>query len=175
MTVTVTVGLVIALPVACWLATSLRRVPTGQRLVVTRRGIVRRVHEAGLAGRVPLLDRWELEPAEPHELPLMARARTADGVRILVLAEVVVSLPAPRPDTRYADPWIPAEVAAQEAIGRAVGTWSAAELTRSAVSGKRALRHAVSAAVDEHGVTLLDLRLMEVDVQLEDLLDSGPP
>jgi regulator of protease activity HflC (stomatin/prohibitin superfamily) len=175
MTVTMTVGLAIALPVACWLATSLRRVPPGQRLVVTRRGVVRRVHEAGLAVRVPLLDRWALEPAEPREVALMARARTADGVRILVLAEVVVSLPAPRPDTTYADRWIPAEGAAQEAIGRTVGTWSAAALTRSAVSGQRALRQAVSAAVDEHGVTLLDLRLVEVDVQLEDLLDSGPP
>jgi regulator of protease activity HflC (stomatin/prohibitin superfamily) len=175
-TVTTTVGLAIILPVACWLATSLRRVPGGQRVVVVRRGRVRRVHDAGLAVRVPVLDRFEHDPVGAHELPLMVRAATADGLRVLVLAEVTVSLPAPRPGTAYADPWLPAEVAAQETIARVVATWTAAELTRSALEAQRPLRHAVSAAVDDHGVTLLDLELAEVDVQLdEDVFDRGRP
>ncbi|HCB05889.1 MAG TPA: hypothetical protein DEQ43_16860 [Nocardioides bacterium] len=173
MNVAATIGLTLALPVACWLATSVRRVPSGQRLVVVRGGVVQRVRESGLAVRVPLLDSFEAELSEPHELPLMVRATTADGVRVLVLAEALISLPAPRPATTYADPWLPAEGVAQETIARVVSTWPAAELATAAVAGQRPIRHAVSAAVDEHRVTLLDLRLVEVDVQLEDQLDSG--
>ncbi|HEX5090357.1 MAG TPA: hypothetical protein VFV89_21285 [Nocardioides sp.] len=169
-----TIGLAMAVPVACWLATSMRRVPAGRRLVVTRRGVVHRVHEAGLAVWAPLVDRCQVELSEPHEVPLLVRATTLDGVRVLVLAEATVSLPAPEPGTAYADPWVPAEGAAQATIARVVATWSASELATSAVAGQRSVRHAVSAAVDEHRVTLLDLWLVEVDLQLDDLLDSGP-
>lgn len=175
MTVTTTVGLVLALPVVCWLATVLRLVPQGHRVVVTRRGVVRRVHGSGVTVRVPFLDQYRLEQSEPHELPLMVRTTTSDDVRVLVLAEATVLLPAPRPGTAYADPWEPAEAAAQEAVGRVIGARSAHDLLHPEPLEQRTLRHAVSAAVDAHGVTLLELDLASVDVQLDVPIEASGP
>jgi hypothetical protein len=167
MTVTTTVGLTLALPVVCWLATALRPVPRGHRIVVTRSGLVRRVSESGLAVRVPVLDRFVTEPAGVHEVPLMVRAETSDGVRVLVLAEAHISLLAPRPGQQYADPWPPAERTAEAAVARVVEARPAADLLRAGVVAGLPIRHAVSAAVDDHGVTLLDLDLVEVDVLID--------
>jgi regulator of protease activity HflC (stomatin/prohibitin superfamily) len=154
--------------VMCWATTCVRRVPSGQWLAVTRRGVVRRSHSSGLAWRLPFLERFEHELSCPHDLPVAVRATTRDGVPVLVLLEATVSIPKPAPGVRYADPWPAAELAAEEAIARVVTDWSAAGLTQTAAAAQQPLRRAVKATVDELGVEVHDLELVEVGVQLPD-------
>jgi hypothetical protein len=173
MTVT-TVGLVAVLPIAYWLATAVRRVRDDRHVLVVRAGVVMRAHESGWAFRVPILEQFAYHDTEPRTLPLLVRATTRDAAPVILLGEATVSLPTPRPGEAYADPWVPAEAAAQDTISRVVSTWSTTEVTRRASTARAPLRHAVSAAVDEHGVTLLDLSLAEVHPPLVDaVLDRG--
>ena len=99
----------VALVLLARLTTSASLVPSGQRRVVTRRGRVRRVVERGIAWRVPLLERFELVLSTSHDLPVGVRARTIDGVPVLVLVETVVTLLPPEGGQQYADPWPAAE------------------------------------------------------------------
>ncbi|WP_296606299.1 SPFH domain-containing protein [Nocardioides sp.] len=154
--------------VGCWAATCVRRVPAGQWLAVVRGGVVRRSHVAGFAWRLPLVERFARDLSQPHDLPVMVRATTSDGVPVVVLLEASVSIPAPPPGTRYADPWPAAEVAAEETVARVVTEWSAAGLTQTASAARLPLRRAVRATVDELGVEVHDLELVEVGVQLPD-------
>lgn len=154
--------------VATWVTTCLRRVPAGQWLAVTRRGVVRRSHASGLAWRLPFAERFEHDVSRPHELPVAVRATTRDGVPVLVLLEATVSIPRPAPGTRYADPWPAAELAAEEAVARVVTDWSAGELPQAAAAAQKPMRRAVRATVDGLGVEVHDLELVEVGVQLPD-------
>ncbi|MDF1602160.1 SPFH domain-containing protein [Nocardioides sp. YIM 152315] len=150
----------------CWAAACVRRVPSGSWVAVTRDGMVRRVRRSGLAWRLPFVERFEQEVDDRQEVPLHVRAATRDGVRVHVLAEAVVSVPRPVVGAAYVDPWSAAERAAEEAIARSVTDWSAAELTQTAAATTRPLRRQVDAAMDEHGVRVADLALVEVDVPL---------
>ena len=168
-----TIGLAVSVPVACWLAICTRLVPRGQRVAVVRRAAVRRVHDAGAAYRMPFVESFVSVPAEPHEVPLMVRATTSDGLRVLVLADATVVLPRPKPGTRYVAPWRVAEPDAEQAVARAVAGWTTSELL-SGISGFHpSLRHAVSAAVDRHGVTVHELELAHVDVLVDVQADEG--
>lgn len=166
-----TVVLAVSISVACWLASGLRRAPDGHWLATTRDGRVRRVCDRGWAWRIPLLEQFTPVAADPHEQPLVVRATTSDGARVLVLCEATILLPRPRPGTPYADPWRGAERVAEQTVARAVEGWRSEQLAASASAGQRTLRHAVSAAVDEYGVTLLELDLVGLEVQLE-VLDA---
>lgn len=154
--------------VATWATTCVRRVPAGQWLVVTRGGVVRRSQAAGLAWRLPFVERFEHDLSRPHDLPVAVRATTRDGVPVLVLLEATVSIPRPAPGTRYVDPWPAAELAAEETIARAVTDWTAAGLTQTAAAAQKPLRRAVRSTVDGLGVEVHDLELVEVGVQLPD-------
>jgi len=154
--------------VACWLTTCVRRVQPGQWMVVTRHGLVVRECRSGLGWRLPLVERFEQDLDEPHEIPVGVRATTRDGVPVLVLVEATVSIPRPVPGTRYADPWPAAELAAEETIARSVTGWSAADLTQTADAAQRPLRSAVRTAVDELGVEVHDLELVEIGVRLDE-------
>lgn len=168
-----TVGLLVSVPVACWLATCTRLVPRDQRVAVVRGAAVRRVHDVGAAYRMPFVESFVSVPADPHEVPLMVRATTSDGLRVLVLAEATVVLPRPEPGIRYVDQWRVAETDAEEAVARAIAGWSTSDLL-SGISGFHpSLRHAVSAAVDPHGVTVHELELAHVDVLVDVQADEG--
>lgn len=145
----------------------IRRVQPGWRVAVVRRGVVRRVRTSGVAWRLPLVESFVEEVDDPHDVPLHVRATTRDGVPVLVLAEATVSLPRPVVGTRYADPWPAAELAAEGTIAQSVAGWSAAEITHAAAATSRPLRRAVGEAVDEHGVRVVDLTLVEVGVPLD--------
>lgn len=166
MTATTLLLVAAGLLVLCWLSMAVARVPSGQWTVVTRGGVVRRGYSSGWAWRLPFVERFEHELAEPHELPVSARATTADGVPVLVMLEVRVSIPRPGAGTRYADPWPAAELVAEQTIAHAVADWSAADLTQAAADARRPLRHAVRTAVDGLGVEVHDLELVEVGVRL---------
>ena len=104
--------------------------------------------------------------------PLLVRATTRDGLRVLVAAEATVVLPRLEAGVRFVDPWPAAEPAAEEAIVRAIAGWTTTDLL-SGVSGYHgSLRHAVSAAADPHGVAVHELLLDAVDV-LVDVGDVG--
>jgi hypothetical protein len=122
---------------------------------------------------MPFVERFVPVPAGAHEVPLMVRATTGDGLRVLVLAEAAVALPRPEPGVRYVDPWPPAEEAAEAAVAEAVAGWSTAELLSGVPGCLGRLRHAVSAAVDRFGVTIHDLTLVEVDVQVDESVLGG--
>lgn len=147
-------------------ASPIRLVPPGRWVAVVRRGVVRRVRSSGLVWRLPVVEQFVEEADGPCEVPLFARSTTRDGVPVLVLAEATVSIPQPAVGTRYVDPWPAAELAAEESIARSAARWSAADLTHSVAETKRPLRHAVGEAVDEHGVHVTDLSLVEVGVSL---------
>lgn len=168
MTVTALVLAAVVVLATCWVSVGVRRVQPGQWLAVTRGGVVRRSRTSGLAWRLPLVERFEADVDQPHELPVGVRATTADGVPVLVLLEATVSIPRPEPGTRYADPWPAAERAAERTIAHTVTGWSAADLTQAVAAAQRPLRRAVKSAVDELGVEVHDLELVEVDVQLHD-------
>lgn len=175
MTVTTATLLFVALSAAIWSATCVRRVPRGQWVATTRRGVVRRARGSGFAWRLPFLEEFEADIEEPHEIPLGVRATTSDGVPVLVLAEATVSLPRPAAGTAYADPWPRAELAAEETVARSVSGWTVAQVTRSATGARRPLRRAVRDAVEDHGVELSELELVEVAVQLDDsIAERGP-
>lgn len=143
-----------------------RRVPRDRWVAVVRRGVVRRLHTSGVAWRLPAVERFVEEPDDLHDVPIHARTTTRDGVPVLVLAEATVSLPRPVVGTRYADPWPAAELAAEESIARSAAGWSVAELTHTIAETTPPLRRAVGQAVDEHGVQVLELALVEVGVTL---------
>ena len=145
----------------------LRRVPRGSWVAVVRRGVVRRVRTSGVAWRLPLVEQFVEDADHPSDAPLSARSTTRDGVPVLVLAEAKVSFPRPVVGTRYADPWPAAELAAEATIARTVADWSAAEITHSAAVTTQPLRREVRAAVDQHGVEVVDLTLVEVGVSLD--------
>ena len=142
------------------------RVPRGRWVAVVRRGVVTRVFTSGVAWRLPFVDRFVERPEDLDGVPIHARATTRDGVPVHVLAKAAISVPRPVVGTTYADPWRAAELAAEELIARTAAGWSAADLRDSVVETTRPLRRAVDEAVDEHGVELLDLALVEVDVSL---------
>jgi hypothetical protein len=160
-------------------STPVRRVPEDGWLATSRSGVVRRVYDAGLAWRVPLLDRWVHGPSGPVSRPLLVRAGTRDGVRVLVVAQAVVTLPVPTVGAAYAAAWPRAELDAEDAVGRFLASHDLAELTRDVPALGPPLRHTVSASVDAHGVAVLELEVVEVTV-LRDLaedeksLDRGP-
>ncbi|WP_459969137.1 SPFH domain-containing protein [Nocardioides pyridinolyticus] len=144
-----------------------RWVPRGHWVAVVRRGVVRRVRTSGPIWRLPFVERFVEDVVGPSEAPVLARSVTRDGVPVLVLAEATVSFPRPALGTRYADPWPAAEQAAEETIARTVADWSAAEITRAAAVAAQPLRREVRAAVDPHGVQVVDLTLVEVGVSLD--------
>lgn len=169
MTTTTLLLLAAAVLVVCWAATCTRLVAEGRWTVVTRDGVVRRVHAGGLAWRWPVLDRFEPEIDVRRVAPVGSRAATADGVPLLVLAEATVSVPRPVPGTRYVDPWKVAERAAEDAIARSVTGWAAVELTQTAAAAQGPVRDAVASAVDDLGVRLHELELVEVAIRLDEM------
>lgn len=169
MTATTLLLLAAAVLVVCWAATCTRLVAAGRWTVVTRGGVVHRVHASGLAWRWPFVERFEPEIDARREAPVGARATTTDGVPLLVLAEATVSVPRPVPGTRYVDPWTGAERAAEDAITRSVTGWAAAELTQTAAAAHGPIRDAVESAVDDFGVRLHDLELVEVGIRLDEM------
>ncbi|MGB0102315.1 MAG: hypothetical protein WBP61_18695 [Nocardioides sp.] len=103
----------------------------------------------------------------PSEEPVLARSTTRDGVSVLVLAEATISVSRPVVGARYADPWPAAELAAEATIARTVADWSVADITHAAAVTRQPLRREVRAAVDPHGVQVVDLMLLEVGVSLD--------
>lgn len=166
---TATTLLLLAAVVLVWAATCTRLVAGGRWTAVTRAGVVRRVHAAGLAWRWPFLERFEPEIETHRAAPLGARATTTDGVPLLVWAEATVSVPRPAPGARYVDPWLVAERAAEDAIARSVTGWAAAELTQTAAAARGPIRDAVESAVDDLGVRLHGLELVEVGIRLDEM------
>ena len=61
-------------------------------LVVVRSGRVVRTRSGGLALRLPGLERFERVPTGRELLPLVARARTRDGVDVVLLADLALQV-----------------------------------------------------------------------------------
>jgi len=162
-------------PVVAVLAfSSLRWVPAGQRIVVTRRGIVSRVGGPGLFFRVPVAERVLLAPSGAEELFLGVHATTRDGtdVRLLVTAEV--RLPPPDRGQPYVDPRGAGGLALEALLADAVRQHETASLPD-------ALRRSWSELVAEadrvgriNGLEVIDLELDELDALLTPHLGRGP-
>lgn len=137
-------GSVLLLAVLALLAgASLRWPPPGHVLVLSRRGVVRRVVGRGPTWRWPLLDDVEVVPVEAEPLAVTVRATTHDGHEVRVLAESATAVPLPVPGDR-ADALERARDAAEDelatALARAVGTSTVAELDRLSVHGLEAVQ-----------------------------------
>ena len=68
--------------------TSVRRAAPGELVLVVRGGRVVRARRAGLVARRPVGERFEVVPTGDRSLPLVVRARTRDGVDVVVLADL---------------------------------------------------------------------------------------
>jgi regulator of protease activity HflC (stomatin/prohibitin superfamily) len=147
-------------------AAALRRVIADQVVVVVRRGRVQRVHESGLAWRIPVLERFEAQLALEHDLPVGVRATTRDGVPVILLVELTVKVPPPRPGDPFVDPWPGAELAAESVLADAVASWTVGGLPDAAAVAVRPLLRPVQSATREHGVESVRLELVEIDVPL---------
>lgn len=151
---------------ALLVVSSLRWVPAGHLLVVTRRGVVSRVTGAGLRLGWPLLDRAEVIEIAAQELPLLVRGTTRDGsdVRLLVVGQVRL-LP-PSPEQPYLDPLLSAGAAARRALATVVRRLDVSALPDALVHAWPSVVESVDAAVRPCGVVVLDLTLSELDVVL---------
>jgi len=91
----------VAVVLLCLLAVAgLRWTPPGQLLVVSRRGVVRRVVGRGPAWRWPLLDAVELVPVGSDPVAVSVRATTRDGHEVRLLAEAALAVVPPSPGAR---------------------------------------------------------------------------
>jgi hypothetical protein len=118
---------------------SLRWAPPGHVLVVSRRGVVRRVVGGGPTWRWPLLDTVRTLPREGEPLTVSVRATTRDGHEVRLLAET------PAGPTRPLSPGDPADAAdraraaaeadLEDELARAVGARDVADLERLDVCG----------------------------------------
>jgi regulator of protease activity HflC (stomatin/prohibitin superfamily) len=160
----------LGVPLLALLATvSLRWVPEGHVLVVSRRGLVSRVTGAGLRLRWPVIDRAEVVPVEPQELPLVVRADTADGCEVRLLVTASVMLVPPSPLERFIEPLASAELAAQRVLAEAVRRLAVADLAEGLTQSWPTLVAAADAATRPRGVRVLELELAELDVLLAPL------
>lgn len=104
--------------------TSVRRAAPGELVLVVRGGRVVRARRAGLVARRPVGERFEVVPTGDRSLPLVVRARTRDGVDVVVLADLrlVVDDVAPGTD------WRPASDAVRTAEDVVAGTVARCEV-----------------------------------------------
>lgn len=102
--------------VALLAGASVRWAPRDHVLVVSRRGVVRRV-AVGPTWRWPLLDRVEAVPTTPEPLAVSVRATTRDGHEVRLLAEAEVAVDRPLPGD-HADAVRRARASAEEDLAR---------------------------------------------------------
>lgn len=108
----------LAVPLVALLAGASLRWPLRDHvLVVSRRGVVRRVVGSGPTWSWPLLDRVEAVPTTAEPLAVSVRATTRDGHEVRLLAEAEVALDRPLPGD-HADAVRRARVSAEEDLAR---------------------------------------------------------
>ncbi len=152
---------------------SLRCVPRGHRLVVTRRGIVSRVAGPGLLLRIPVADRVALQPTGPEELPLAVHATTRDGTDVRLLATAEVRLPPPQRDRPLADPRRAGGLALEGVLAGWVETQDVASLPGAVRRAWAELVVEAGRAGEACGVEVLGIELDELDAVLTPF-DHGP-
>lgn len=148
-------------------------VPFGHRRVVLRSGTVRRVAESGLAWHVPLAEAAVQVVSEPHGLPVRVRATTADGVPVLVLAEVEVRLLAPDVGRPWTDPSSEAERLAEQVLADLVASLPVTQLRYALRGAEHRLRERLAARAAQLGVEVRAVEVLEVDLPLASDRGSG--
>jgi hypothetical protein len=88
-------------------------------LLVVRSGRVVRTRTGGLALRLPGLERFERIPTGRGLLPLVARARTRDGVDVVLLADLALQVRSVPLGSAPADPCVGAARAAEDLLSGA--------------------------------------------------------
>lgn len=147
------VWLVVAVPGLVLLAlTSIRRAGPGELVLVVRGDRVVRACRGGLVARRPVAERFEVVATEPRVLPMVVRARTRDGVDVVVLADLSLVVEDVEPGAswqpaaeavRHAEDTVAAEVTQVEVadlvaeLDRREDAWPAA-VTRLLPTGTRA-------------------------------------
>lgn len=107
--------------------TSIRRAGPGELVLVLRGDRVVRAARAGLVLRRPVGERFEVVPTAARVLPLVVRARTRDGVDVVVLADLALVVD----DVEPGDAWRPTSYAvqvAEETVAGAVTRCDVADL-----------------------------------------------
>lgn len=154
---------------------SVRWVPPGHLLVVTRRGVVSRVTGAGLRLRWPIADHAEVIEVAAQELPLLVRGTTRDGSDVRLLVAAHVRLLPPSPLERYLDPLPSAETAARDALAGCLRRLDVAALPDALLRDWSGIVSTVDAATRPRGVRVLGLSLTELDVVLPTRPACGDP
>jgi hypothetical protein len=113
---------VILLPsLALLVGVSVRRVGRDELVLVVRRGKVARSRAAGVATRLPGLERFVRVPTHRQVLPLVVRGRTRDGIEVLALVDLTLAVEGVPDGTPYVDPAVTAAGVAEDVLAEAVG------------------------------------------------------
>jgi len=157
----------LALPLVVWfVASAVRWVASGELLVVTRHGVIRRVFGPGPAFRLPMAEQDHRLNDEPAEVGITVHARSADGCEVRILAELTVEVTAPSAGQPLIDP-VPDVVDRAEKALADVARSAAATATVEVLTAR--LSDVVDGLNQARGATppralVLDVTLHEVDV-----------
>jgi hypothetical protein len=165
---------VLLLPsLALLVGVSVRRAGRDELVLVVRRGTVVRSRAAGVAVRLPGLERFARVPAHRQVLALVARGSTRDGVEVVVLADLVVQVEAVPAGTRYADPAEAAADVAEDVLAEAVGSLGVDALVAALADLEAGLPHVVSGRLAP-GSRATGLQVTGVEARLTPSPDRAP-
>jgi regulator of protease activity HflC (stomatin/prohibitin superfamily) len=141
-----------------------RRVGTGEMLLVLRHGMVVRSQRTGFVTRWPGVERFEPVSAEPQVVPLVIRSRTCDGVDVVALADLTVQVR----DVEVGTLWVPTSelsCIAEDSVGTEVRRLKVRALVNDLDALQDRWRHRITRQLPT-GTTTLALAVTEVEVQL---------
>lgn len=110
------------------LGLSVRRVGTGELVVVTRRGRVARTRGGGMAARLPGLEDFSTVQVGAQVLPLVVRATTKDATDVVVIADLTVAVDGVPTGVPFHDPAGLAVRRAEDVVAEAVAAMAVDEL-----------------------------------------------
>jgi TrkA domain protein len=145
-------------------------VPSGRRLVVTRRGRAATVKGPGLAVVLPGVDSAVMTPHEPDYLDILwLAATTADGVAVSVNGLALASVRDPVGYALHHTSPVSATVAeAEEAIRRYVSRHDLAELADPSDDDLRELSATITERTGEWGVEVALIEFSRIEIRLKD-------
>ena len=157
---------VLLLPsLALLVGVSVRRVGRDELVLVVRRGKVARSRAAGVATRLPGLERFVRVPTHRQVLPLVVRARTRDGIEVLALADLtlaVTDVPAGAP---YVEPAAAAARVAEGVLAEAVTGFSVDTLVGALGDLEAGLPDVITRKLTS-GSRVTGLQVTEIEAQL---------
>lgn len=146
---------------------SVRLVPVGERVVVSRFGRVHRVVGPGLVVRWPAVETWHAVTMQPTRMSLGVSGTSLDGVPVHVQVMVVCEIVDPAlSSTARLDPWVATQSEIESVVTRTLATVGVADLLPTRPRQESALQSAVSATTRSWGVQVDSFEICDIEVRL---------